>query len=142
MENKFVTDAFEEIPQLELQQLESDERVRKAIVAPDENFGTITYGGAEIRIKLFLPKSLRHKMVKTRNTIEGASSEETLAITERTMYELLGDICIDEPWNKWTTWAYIDEKSNNVGGVQSIFIQVLARIAQAAEDVKNFRRVK
>jgi hypothetical protein len=55
------------------------------------------------------------------------------------MYDVLGQLCIEEPWNKWETWAYVDEKSENVGGVQSIFLQVLARIAQAVEDVKNFR---
>jgi hypothetical protein len=140
MDEKFVTDSFAELTELEIQKLDGDERIRKAISAPDENFGMVNYGGVDIKIKLFLPKSVRHKMVKTNTALEGANTEETLAISERTMYELLGMVCIDEPWNKWQTWAYIDEKSNNVGGVQSIFIQVLARIAQAAEDVKNFRR--
>jgi len=140
MEDKFVTDAFAEIPQLELEELEKDERIRKAISAPEENVGTINYGGVDIKFRLFLPKKLRHKMLKNQKLLEMADTEDALTMSEKTMYEVLGEVCVDDPWNKWQTWAYIDEKSNNVGGVQSIFIQILARIAQAAEDVKNFRR--
>ena len=138
-EETFVKDAFTEISEMDKSKLESDDRVKKFLLSQDTQIGTINYGGVEIRFRLFLPKSLRHKLMKGQKEFENAKDEEALAKSERVMYDLLGQLCIDDPWNHWETWAYVDEKSDNAGGVQSIFLQVLARIAQAVEDVKNFR---
>lgn len=138
-ESQFVKDSFKEIDEMEMNKLDADEKVKKLLSSQTSQLGSITYGGVEIRFQLFLSKSLRHKMLKGQKQLENAQDEEALARSERTMYDVLGQLCVDDPWNKWETWAYIDEKSENVGGVQSIFLQVLARIAQAVEDVKNFR---
>lgn len=135
----FIQDAFAEITDMEKSKLDADDRVKRLILAQDSQVGIVNYGGVEIRFRLFLSKSLRHKMMKGQKELETAKDEEALAKSERAMYDVLGQLCIDEPWNHWETWAYVDEKSENVGGVQSIFLQVLARIAQAVEDVKNFR---
>jgi hypothetical protein len=139
LESEFVKDSFAELTEIEKSKLDADEKVKKLLQSQESQIGTITYGGVEIRFRLFLSKSLRHKMMKGQKQLEGAKDEEALSRSERTMYDILGQLCIDEPWNEWETWAYVDEKSENVGGVQSIFLQVLARIAQAVEDVKNFR---
>jgi hypothetical protein len=141
-DSDFVKDSFAEIPEIEICKLDADERVKKLISAPDTQTGTIEYGGVEIRFKLFLSKSMRHRMLKSQHVIEKSTDEQSLTSSETIMYEILGSLCTEEPWNHWETWAYVDEKSENVGGVQSIFIQVLARIAQSADDVKNFRKVK
>ena len=138
-ESQFVKDAFAEITEMDKSKLDADDRVKRLILAQDTQVGTVNYGGVEIKFRLFLSKSLRHKMMKGQKELESAKDEDALARSERTMYDVLGQLCIEEPWNKWETWAYVDEKSENVGGVQSIFLQVLARIAQAVEDVKNFR---
>ena len=138
-ESQFVKDAFAEISDMEKNKLDADEQVKKLLQSQDNNFGVINYGGASIRFRMFLPKNLRHKMMKSKTQLEGAQDEEALLKSEKSMYEIMGQLCVDEPFSHWETWAYIDEKSDNVGGVQSIFLQMLARIAQAVEDVKNFR---
>ena len=141
-EDQFVKDAFDEISEMDKQRLSADESVRKAIVSQEIKDGVINFGGAEIHFRLFLSKRMRHQMLLVKARLEDASAEENLTVSERSMYELLGSLCINHPWNDWQTWAYIDEMSPNTGGVQMIFLQIMSAIAQATEDVKNFRTFK
>jgi hypothetical protein len=125
---------------MEIQKLEADERVRKFLTVPDTQYGTVEYGGMEIKFRMFISKSLRHNMMRIRTQLEDAGDEASIAMSEKSMYTILGQLCVEDPWNKWETWAYIDEKLKNSGGVQNIFLQIMASVAQAADDIKNFRR--
>ena len=138
-DSAFVKDAYAELNEMDLKRFEGNERVSKFLSAPDENIGIINYGGAEIKFRLFLSKSLRHKMLKSKVMLENANDENALTVSERTMYDVLGQLCVEEPYNSWQFWAYVDEKSTVKGGVQGIFIQMLVKVTSAAEDVKNFR---
>jgi hypothetical protein len=141
-DDQFVKDSFNEISDMDKQRLSADESVRKAITSQETKDGVINFGGAEIHFRLFLSKRMRHQMLVVKSRLDEVSAEENLAVSEKAMYDLLGSICINPPWNDWQTWAYVDEMSPNTGGVQMIFLQIMSAIAQATEDVKNFRTFK
>ena len=138
LEDPFVKDSFAEIPEMDKAKLDADERVKNLLSAQDIQIGTITYGNTEIKFRLYLSKGLRHSISKVKTQLESATDEASVALSERVMYDVLGQLCVDEPFNHWETWAYVDEKSTK-GGVQGIFMEMMSRIAKAVGDVKTFR---
>jgi hypothetical protein len=131
-EEQFVKDSFAEISEIDKAKLDVDERVKNILSSQEVQIGSVTFGGTEIKFRTYLSKSLRHSISKVRSHIDDSIDENTIALVERTMYDVLGQLCTEDPFNHWETWAYIDEKSTK-GGVQGIFI------AKAVEDVKSFR---
>lgn len=141
-EPNFVDEAFSEITEMELQQISANEKIQKIIAFDGSDIGSIEYGGITIRFRLFLNKSLRHRMMRVKVQLENATGEDALFKTERLMYDVLGEVCVDEPWNDWKTWAVIDEKATNAGGIQGVFIKIMDEIGRQSQDLKSFRGVK
>lgn len=139
MAKDFVEEAFEEIDDMEKAALEGNEKIRRLLSTTSEKYASIQYGDVEIRFKPFVGKKLRHKMVIVKRDVDKDSTETGLYKTERLLYDTLGDLCVDAPFNNWKTWAYIDEKGDSIGGVQRIFLLILSEIGKYNEDVKNFR---
>ena len=134
----FVEDAFSEIPEMVKATLDADLRVKSLLSGQVDSFELLKYGDTEIRFKTYLSKKLRHSISRVRTQLDASTDENTISIVEKTMYEILGQLCIDEPFNKWETWAYIDEKSTK-GGVQGIFIEIMSKISKSVDDVRTFR---
>ena len=138
----FVSDSFKELDDIEKQQLDANENVKKLIVGTGE-FGVIPYAGTDIRYRKVLSKSLRHKVAKNKLIMGDLSDdEESVSKIEKMMYEVLSELCVDSPFNDWKTWAYIDEMAKDSGVVLQIFTILMQKIGEASEDDKDFRRVK
>lgn len=139
MDEKFVEDSFKELEEIEKQQLLSDEKVRAILTSSSTEYGSIIYGGVTIRFKLFIDKKLRHRMITMKGSFDNVDDESSLNATEKAIYELLGELCVDPPFNSWKTWAMIDERAGGVGGVQTLFVKIMGEIGRLAQDVKSFR---
>jgi hypothetical protein len=139
-ENEFVKQAFEEISEMENREFESNEKIRKLLSGKDEKYASVMFGEVEIRFNPFVGKRLRHKMMQAKKEIDkDTTSESGLAKSERLLYDTLGSLCVDDPFDNWKTWAYIDEKGDGIGGVQRIFLLIMSELGKYNEDVKNFR---
>jgi len=139
-ETQFVKEAYAEIDEMERNEFASNEKIRKLLSGKDEKYASVTYGEVEIRFRPFVGKRLRHKMILAKKEIDkDSASESGLVKTEQLLYDTLGALCVDEPFNNWKTWAYIDEKGDSIGGVQRIFLLIMSELGKYNEDVKNFR---
>lgn len=138
-ETQFVKEAYAEITEMEKQAIEGNAKIQQLLSGKDEKYALIKYGGVEIRFKPFVGRQLRHKMMKAKKELVGEEPEDSLIKTEYILYTILGELCVDEPFNDWKTWAIIDEKGDSIGGIQRIFMLVMAEVGRYNEDVKNFR---
>ena len=140
IETEFVKEAFAEITEMENREFSANEKIRKLLSGKDEKYASVMFGEVEIRFLPFVGKRLRHKMILAKKEIDASTeSESGLARTEQLLYDTLGALCVDEPFNNWKTWAYIDEKGDGIGGVQRIFLLIMSELGKYNEDVKNFR---
>jgi hypothetical protein len=132
MENEaFVKEAYEEIDEMDRQTLERNEKIKLMIAAKNDAYATFTFIGQQIRYRPLIGKRLRHKMATAKNSLSSDDAEEGLKVTERIIYEILGELCIDEPFNTWQAWAYLDEKAEGVGGVQPVFRSLMQEITKS-----------
>ena len=138
-QTEFEKEAFSEISEMELQKIDANEQVQKLIAFEGADLGTIEYGGVSIKFRLFLNKSLRHKMMRAKAQLDSSEGEDALYKTEHLMYDVLAEVCTDYPWNDWKTWARIDEKAVNSGGIQGVFIKIMSEIGRQSQDLKSFR---
>jgi len=139
-EEDFVKEAYAEITEMEKKAIEGNAKIQQLLSGKEEKkYALIHYGGVEIRFKPFVGRQLRHKMMKAKKELVGVEPEDSLIKTEHLLYTILGELCVDEPFNDWKTWSIIDEKGDSIGGVQRIFMLIMAEIGRYNEDVKNFR---
>jgi hypothetical protein len=138
-ESDFVKEAFSEISEMDIAKIDANEKVQKLIAFDGADVGTIDYGGVTIKFRVFLNKSLRHKMMRAKAKLDNAEGEDALDKTERLMYDVLGDVCTEYPWNDWKTWSRVDELAVNSGGIQGVFVKIMDEIGRQSKDLKSFR---
>ena len=138
VEDKFVEEAFAEITEQEKETIRADARVVAALKSKSSSVGSITVGEVEIKFSLAINKRLRRKLAY----YQANTRDRELAIpeVEALMYDLLSSFCIEEPWNKPSTWEVYDESADL--GAEEILVSIIQRINAHMEDVRNFRRVK
>ena len=135
----FIKEAYSEIDEMNRKELEANEAIRNLIAQHDEKFSTFNFIGQKIRYRPLIGKRLRHKMAIAKKALNDDDPVAGLEKTERMIYEILGELCLDTPFNTWQAWAYLDEKAEGIGGVQPMFKSLMDDIAKTSEDVKNFR---
>jgi predicted metalloendopeptidase len=55
---------------------------------------------------------------------------------QRPMYEVMADLCLEEPWTDWKTWAAFDVRT---GAGPKILDQIMQKIAPEEGRIKTFR---
>jgi hypothetical protein len=132
----FEEEAFKEISQDEVEKIKSNSLVIEVIKAKSTSIGTLTYGTASIKFRLFPNKKLRNRLMILKAKL--AVKDPTIEYLEKAMYETLAGLCTEEPWKNWTTWAVFDDNAEEIGA-QEILVQMIMAIGSHIEDVKNFR---
>lgn len=115
---------------------------------------TGTSGTVEIRVVAAIPWTVRARIARIsaetkraarleadewRRAMAGEDIEirdpDPIA-TQRPMYEILADLCLDSPWNDWRTWAGIDIQT---GAAPGMLERILETIAPNEERIRSFR---
>ncbi len=132
--------------------------VRTFLAIRDEQFETVRIAGAagavDLRVVAVVPWGVRTRIAqlatdakriarKEAEEWRRAAAGEEIEIPDpdpiamqRPMYEVLGDLCLDAPWNDWKTWAAIDVRT---GSAPDMLERILAKIAPREDRVRSFR---
>lgn len=100
---------------------------------------TFTYEGTDIRIKGSVPHSVKEKAfeLKQRRKELEEDGAESLDEVLRPTYEILADICLDDPWNKESTWEHLEKET---GASDVILGKILEHITESDKDIGKFRK--
>lgn len=137
--------------------------VRKFVTIAENQYKFVFFGDSKesikIKVKAAIPYEVRDRQKHLQEELQemyraAREKAELLNIDpdkvqindlklQRPMYEILADLCIEEPWNDWRTWAVIDRgvkgkmKGSGMGPV--MLKRIFDIISETKEDVKSFR---
>ena len=118
---------------------ESMEAMKTMIAVPEDTDGAVyEFGGLKIRHHRFLTKRLRFLMGQIRNRMK--VSEDPLNEQDSLVYQMLSEMCIDEPWNDSDAWRYSDLRFKD-GRVFLIFFDLMMKMGGDESSLKDFRRM-
>jgi len=137
-ESQFVKDSYEEIDEMERQELEANEFVRVILAQPDDQrFGVYMFDKIEIRYKPFLTSKLR-SILSVAQKKSKLPDADALAIQDSVVYDSLAELCVDPKLKNPNAWKMIDLKSHD-GRVYTIFQGIMEKIGAGAQNFKSFR---
>jgi hypothetical protein len=134
-----VEQARDELIGIEEQIEEKNETVENFIFKIKGRFITFTYEGVDIRVKGAVPHSVKERafdLKRRRRELEEDDLESLDEVLQPT-YEILADICLDDPWNRKSTWEHIEKET---GASDVILGKILEEIAEADKQVGKFRK--
>jgi hypothetical protein len=118
--DNFVQEAFKEADEMEAESLRSNSNISRLIASSKNAIETIEVDGVVIRFHGFLPR-------KVRRVVQSMSTENSDVL----MYTILAELCIDGPYNKPTTWAFMEAEGGDVSGyLAKIMSKIQARTKQ------------
>lgn len=140
--------------------------VKEFLTIADKQYKFVFFGDGKdvikIKVKAAVPYEVRERqqnlqeelmavLAQAREKAEALGIDpskvrtNTLAL-QKPMYEILADLCLEEPWTDWRTWAVIDKgvrghfKGSGMGPV--MIHKIFRKINETQEDLKNFRGLK
>ena len=131
--------AFEELEQLEIDGFESNEDIKKLLEDQSSLFKTIKLGKTTIRIRAYMPRNIRLKLLKLGSDSKKAKTEEDMIKVEKRLYPLVAGMCLDKPYSEPKTWLYVD---NKLGCIQEVVLKIVSEVNKVDEELKTFRRVQ
>ena len=129
--------AFEELEQVEIKEFESNEDIKKLISDQSSLHKTIKLGKIPIKIKAYMPRNIRLKLLKLRAENAKVKNEDDLIKVEKKLYPLVSGMCLEEPYNNPKTWLYIDTE---LGCIQEVVFKIVSEVYKVDEELKSFRR--
>jgi len=128
-----VETANKELDNFEVNLLDKNEKIKELIASANHAFSTISLEGVDLRIKKYMPKKIRHRMLKLAKKYEDV---ERIDEAEDELYALVASMCIDDPFNKKESWLYLD---NETGCIQEVVIKIANEVSKTDKDIKSFR---
>jgi hypothetical protein len=137
---EWLKQSLAEIPEIERQQLEANDEIRRLISVGsskgDSVVKTVTFGDVSIRFKSFMDKRTRNRVLAAGRMMAAADgSQDSINTAEGSLYEALGMLCVDVPYNKASTWRYLDTLG---APVMKVLEEMLAQINRRDSEVKSF----
>ena len=118
--------------------LEATEGMKAMIAVPANTDSVIfEFGGLKIKHHRFLTKRLRQMMKLSQNAVKKA--EDPLSEQDTVVYQLLAEMCTEEPWTDPEAWRYVDLRFNECR-VYTIFFSLVLKMGGDEETLKDFRR--
>ena len=136
-QNTNLEDEYDKIDKQELRALESDAKVRELISSANKVHKVIKVGDIDVRIRAYMPRIVRLRLMKAGNELKKVNSEETITKVERMMYPIVADMCLDPPYNNPKTWEIVDEET---GVVQTVLFDIMEAVNKTEKDVETFRQ--
>ena len=117
---------------------ESTEAMKAMMAVPEDTDGTdYVFGGLKIRHHRFLTKRLRFLMGQIQTRMK--ASADPLNEQDSLVYQMLSEMCIDDPWNDPDAWRYTDLRFKD-GRVFLIFFDLMMKMGGDEGSLKDFRR--
>ena len=132
--------------------------VRRLLCIQDEQSETIRIAGKtdaiEIKIRAVVPWNVRARIARMGTEMKRIARQEAeewkkiaagedveiqevdIIQVQRPMYEVMADLCLEEPWTDWKTWAAFDVRT---GAGPKILDQIMQKIAPEEGRIKTFR---
>ncbi len=132
--------------------------VRRLLEIQEERSETIRIAGKadaiEIKVRAVIPWNVRSRIARMSTETKRIARQEAdewrriaageeveikevdLVKVQRPMYEVIADLCLEEPWNDWKTWAAFDVRT---GGAPGILDQIMKKIAPEEGRIRSFR---
>ena len=118
--------------------LEATEAMKAMMAVPESTDGVdYVFGNLKIRHHRFLTKRLRLLMGQIQNRIKVAS--DPMTEQDSLVYQMLSEMCVENPWNSAEAWKYVDLTSND-GRVYLIFFELMMKMGGDESSLKDFRR--
>lgn len=103
---------------------------------PSVRTKNIKWGNLEIKIRGYLPRKVRFEIASIDKVMDSVDVE-TLASIEGKIYDVLSQICLEDPFNKPETWRVIDAES---GCVFDFMNEVITKAYTPKEGIDSFRK--
>jgi hypothetical protein len=130
-EDTFVKEAFAEIDQMELDKLKNNADIAKIIASDKRATDFIEVEGVRVNFTPFVSRITRHKLAKLK-----PGENPTMEEAEEIIYQTLACLCIDDPYNKASTWRFIEENGGDAG---THLANIMSKITSRAEQMRKFR---
>ncbi len=120
----------EQLRKLDEMATSGDSGVRTLLSSAGDQIKEIDLLGVKLRVLATIPRKLRHELTKfesLQNDLEG---------TEKHMYFIMSQICVDSPFNNAEMWEYIDEKK---GIVPDLMREAFNLAYDIEQKIKRFR---
>ena len=127
---------YEKLDALEVKILEQNEEVKKIISTQNSASKTITFGGVEIKIRAYMPRAVRLKIMKAGNDLKSVKTEKELRAIEKRLYPIISEMCMEKPYTDPKTWHVIDVKTS---AIQEVLFKIVSEVTQTDEAIKSFR---
>ena len=117
--------------------LEATEGMKAMIAVPANTDSVIfEFGGLKIRHHRFLTKRVRLVMGQIQKKI--AAAGDPVAEQDTCIYQMLADMCIEEPWTDPDAWRLVDLRTND-GRVYSIFCDLMLKMGGDEKNLKSLQ---
>lgn len=130
-EDDFVKEAFAEIDQMELDKLESNADIAKIIASDKKATAFIVVDGVQVNFTPFVSRPVRHQLSKLQS-----KGTPTMEEAEDIIYKTLSLLCSDDPYNKPSTWKFIEARGGDAG---THLAEIMGKIAARAEQMRKFQ---
>lgn len=117
---------------------EATEAMKTMMAVPEDSDGAVyEFGALKIRHHRFLTRRLRLIMGQVQSRLKASS--DPLGEQDSLVYQMLSEMCIEDPWNDAEAWKYVDLKFKD-GRAWLIFFDLMMKMGGDESSLKDFRR--
>lgn len=128
----WVEEAISEAEQMKVDELKSNLDIGAIITSDKKSETVVEINGVKIKIKSFISKPLRRKLIRAQHITESSDVNEV----ETTLYETLSELCLEKPYNDPFTWKYLDDNGADVNNCISIIMKAVAEVSKKTRDFR------
>ena len=123
----------EELEQEEYKDFKENAQLKAIIAGSRSKSIFIRLNDVEIRVRGAIPKGLRERMIKAGRLWQSGSITDD---TDDEIYEIVAQLCIDDPYTTPALWKYIDAETGEVPNVLRMMVEKIVGVEDTA---KRFR---
>lgn len=127
---------FKKLDDFEIKKYEENEEIKTLLSSARKSYKFIDVGGRKIKIRAYMQKATRKKLIKVGKAYNKTEDVEDIDIIEAMFYPIVAEMCIDPPFNDPKAWQYIDEQE---GCIEDVVSKILAAVNETEGGIKSFR---
>jgi hypothetical protein len=136
MKVKDIESANKKIDEVEAKYYESNEEAKKFVASVGTLYKVIKYGESSIRIRAFMPRVVRLRVLKAGRILQEVKTDEEIRKADEMIYPILAEMCVDKPFNEDKFWRYVD---NQTGCAQKVLMDMMEEVSSTEKKVETFR---
>lgn len=123
----------QELEDAEIKDFKDNAQLKAIIATSKARKMAIRIGEVDINIRASIPKGLRERIVKAAKLWQSGNVDDT---TDDEIYEIMAQLCLDDPYNAPALWKYVDQET---GDVPVLLKQMMEKITGVEDTAKRFR---